>query len=106
MLGPFIILTSFSFPRFGPSALHQRDPRSALFEGYDGGGGDRARNASSSPSRQGYSAGSYAYNGIGNVSAGLGLAAERPGYRPATPNSRYILLDYMDEPRVSCMERK
>jgi len=71
--------------RFGPSSLHQRDPRSALFEGYDGGGSDRARNASASPSRAAYNGG-YGYTGT--VSGSPGLSVERPGYRPATPNSR------------------
>ncbi|KAK6583746.1 hypothetical protein PZA11_003476 [Diplocarpon coronariae] len=40
--------------RFGPSSLHQRDPRSALFEGYNGGPAaapNSARNESASPNR-------------------------------------------------------
>jgi blocked early in transport 1 len=77
------------YPRFGPSSLHQRDPRSALFEGYDSGAGDRTRNASSSPSRLGYG-GHYGYAGAGNGSVGLVLGSEKPAYRPATPNSRYV----------------
>ncbi|KFX97780.1 hypothetical protein V495_01357 [Pseudogymnoascus sp. VKM F-4514 (FW-929)] len=65
--------------RFGPSSLHQRDPRSALFEGYDGGGAGRAN--SGSPRNDG----GYGYGG----GAGTGsLGAERQAYRPATPNSR------------------
>jgi len=70
--------------RFGASSLHQRDPRSALFEGYSGGAEDRVRNASSSPSRPGYGGG-YGYSGAAN-GGGLGVAS--PTYRPATPNSR------------------
>jgi hypothetical protein len=77
--------------RFGPSSLHQRDPRSALFEGYDSGAADRTRNGSSSPSRPGYG-GPYGYPGSRNESAGLGLGSEKPVYRPATPNSRYVVL--------------
>lgn len=79
------------FLRFGPSSLHQRDPRSALFEGYDSGAGDRTRNGSSSPSRLGYG-GPYGYPGSGNGSAGLVLGSEKPAYRPATPNSRYVAM--------------
>lgn len=75
--------------RFGPSSLHQRDPRSALFEGYDSSVGDRTRNGSSSPSRPGYG-GPYGYTSAGNGLAGLGLGSEKPAYRPATPNSRYV----------------
>jgi len=67
--------------RFGQSNLHQRDPRSALFEGYDGGG-DRARNGSASPSRPG---GGYGYSAGGNTG---NLGVGQPSYRPATPNSR------------------
>ncbi|KAH7413144.1 hypothetical protein BKA64DRAFT_346325 [Cadophora sp. MPI-SDFR-AT-0126] len=74
--------------RFGPSSLHQRDPRSALFEGYNGGGantnGNTRSNGSASPNR--YAGGGYGYTG-GNGSAGS-LGVEQPGYRPATPNKR------------------
>ena len=70
--------------RFGSSQLHQRDPRSALFENYNGGASNRT--ASSSPRPGGY-AGGYGYTG-GDGSASLG--AEKLGYRPATPNSRYV----------------
>lgn len=67
--------------RFGPSSLHQRDPRSALFEGYDGGGAARAKNGNASPRD-----GGYGYS----ASPGAGMmGAERQAYRPATPNSRY-----------------
>jgi hypothetical protein len=77
--------------RFGPSSLHQRDPRSTLFEGYDNGAGDKTRNGSSSPSRPSYGS-PYGYPGAGNGSAGLGLGSEKPTYRPATPNSRYVAI--------------
>ncbi|PQE24083.1 hypothetical protein CJF31_00011588 [Rutstroemia sp. NJR-2017a BVV2] len=60
------------------SSVH-RDPRSALFENYNGG--SPARTASASPAR------GYGY-------PGAGLGAEKPnanaygGFRAATPNSR------------------
>lgn len=75
--------------RFGASSLHQRDPRSALFENYNGGASDR-KAGSASPSRPSSYAGGYGYSGASNGSAGLGggLGAGAPGYRPATPNSR------------------
>ncbi|KAI9774890.1 MAG: protein transport protein bet1 [Geoglossum simile] len=57
--------------RFGSSSLHQRDPRSALFEGYTGGS---SRNTPS-PNR-------VALNG------NSGGAASYNAFRPATPNSR------------------
>ncbi|OBT67911.1 blocked early in transport 1 [Pseudogymnoascus sp. 23342-1-I1] len=70
---------------FGPSSLHQRDPRSALFEGYDGGGAGRAKNGNASPRNDG----GYGYSGSGGAGT---LGAERQAYRPATPNSRYNFL--------------
>lgn len=96
--------------RFGNSSLHQRDPRSALFENYHGGANDN-RPASSSPRTAGAAYGNgggggssggygygYGYGYAGGVNGspapggglGAGLGAERPGYRPATPNSRYV----------------
>ncbi|KAK1639464.1 hypothetical protein BDP81DRAFT_177614 [Colletotrichum phormii] len=80
--------------RFGASSLHQRDSRSALFEGYTGGGGsdNGRRPVSASPSRLGGGYG-YGYAG-GSASPGppmggshLGVDANR-GFRPATPNKR------------------
>jgi hypothetical protein len=62
--------------RFGSSNLHQRDPRSALFEGYTGSGASTNRNASASPSH-GYG---YGYPSATTSTTG--------GYRAATPNSR------------------
>ncbi|KAJ9129915.1 hypothetical protein NKR19_g10129, partial [Coniochaeta hoffmannii] len=70
--------------RFGSSNLHQRDPRSALFEGYTGGSSSssgRVGSASPSPGRGG--AGSGGYSGYG-----LPPPATAPGFRAATPNSR------------------
>ncbi|TLD21451.1 hypothetical protein PspLS_09054 [Pyricularia sp. CBS 133598] len=67
--------------RFGPSSLHQRDPRSALFEGYNGGA-DSNRRPSPSPNR---AAGGYGYPG-GPASNHLGVQGS--SYRPATPNKR------------------
>ncbi|KAL9120002.1 MAG: hypothetical protein Q9187_003443 [Circinaria calcarea] len=63
--------------RFGPSALHQRDPRSALFENYTG---DRnSRPNSQSPARL---TGGYGYNGAS------GSGGVNGGFRPATPNRK------------------
>ncbi|TEY70410.1 hypothetical protein BOTCAL_0104g00210 [Botryotinia calthae] len=74
--------------RFGASSLHQRDPRSALFENYNAGASPR--NASSSPAPRG-----YGYNGggsVGGYGGGYGEREDRAGsaqgFRTATPNSR------------------
>lgn len=80
--------------RFGGSNLHQRDSRSALFEGYKGGADSTRRQYSASPASVG---GGYGY-GYGGGSGGgypgsngsggqLGVPENR-GFRPATPNSR------------------
>ncbi|KAH8166582.1 hypothetical protein CIB48_g1684 [Xylaria polymorpha] len=68
---------------FGHSALHQRDSRSALFEGYNGADSTR-RQVSASPSP---ALGGYGYN-AGGSSSSQHLGVENRGYRPATPNSR------------------
>ncbi|KAI0402160.1 hypothetical protein F4802DRAFT_618157 [Xylaria palmicola] len=70
-------------PPFGHSTLHQRDSRSALFEGYNGADSTR-RHVSGSPSP---ALGGYGYNGSGS-SGSQHLGVEGRGYRPATPNSR------------------
>ncbi|KAI0518430.1 hypothetical protein F5B22DRAFT_599191 [Xylaria bambusicola] len=70
--------------RFGHSTLHQRDPRSALFEGYSGANSPR-RQASASPSPA--ALGGYGYNSGAGASA-QHLGVENRGFRPATPNSR------------------
>ncbi|KAJ8061596.1 hypothetical protein OCU04_009403 [Sclerotinia nivalis] len=90
--------------RFGASSLHQRDPRSALFENYNGGAGSRDGNrhgsASSSPAPRGYGytgggVGGYSgggYDGGGYERSGYGEREDRTGsaggFRSATPNSR------------------
>ncbi|KHN98245.1 Target SNARE coiled-coil domain protein [Metarhizium album ARSEF 1941] len=68
--------------RFGASSLHQRDSRSALFEGYTGGGGgDTPHRHSPNPYGPGYGyAAAYP-----NANGGPG---ERHAYRAATPNRR------------------
>lgn len=66
--------------RFGASSLHQRDSRSALFEGYNAGGNDQARRASPNVGG-GYGYGGYQTNGS------LGVE-NRGAYRPATPNKK------------------
>lgn len=72
--------------RFGGSSLHQRDSRSALFEGYTGDSSSR-RPVSASPRPGGYGYGGY---GAPNGSTGLGISGSGPqgGFRPATPNRR------------------
>ncbi|RBR03528.1 uncharacterized protein FIESC28_11753 [Fusarium coffeatum] len=72
--------------RFGASSLHQRDSRSALFEGYTGDAASR-RPVSASPSR------GYGYGGYGAPSPSplgqSGYDASRPAsFRSATPNRR------------------
>lgn len=81
--------------RFGNSTLHQRDSRSALFEGYSGGsgsgGGDATRRQYSASPAGGYG---YGYQGGSNgssVGGGGHLAVENKGYRPATPNRKYAM---------------
>ncbi len=98
---PFL-LTTLSFPSHPlpasphSSTLHQRDPRSALFDSYTG---DRNRTASHSPAAAGrnpysYSAGGYAGNNSGlshyrDANGGLGAGGPGGGsFRPATPNKK------------------
>ncbi|KAI9902156.1 hypothetical protein N3K66_003973 [Trichothecium roseum] len=75
--------------RFGASSLHQRDSRSALFEGYNDSSSSPRRPGvgSASPSPNPYS--SYGYNASSSLGAPSG--SDRPasgGYRSATPNKR------------------
>lgn len=79
------------FCRFGSSSLHQRDSRSALFEGYTGSGSG-GRPVSTSPSRAGgYGYGYPGANGGAAAAPGGHLGVEKRGFRPATPNSRYVV---------------
>lgn len=81
-------LNDGSTNRFSHSTLHQRDSRSALFEGYSGADSTRRQvsaSASASPAP-----GGYGYN-AGGSSGSQHLGVESRGYRPATPNSRYVL---------------
>ena len=72
--------------RFGTSTLHQRDPRSALFDSYTG---DRNRTNSASPSGgYGYTGGSG--TGVGSTGGGMGQANGNGAFRSATPNTRYM----------------
>ena len=89
--------------RFPNSSLHQRDSRSALFEGYNGGG--RSSSDATTTRRQfqtpspspgsvgggyGYGGGYPGSNGNGGH-LGVDNSSSRGGFRPATPNSRYVL---------------
>ncbi|PSR82254.1 hypothetical protein BD289DRAFT_437937 [Coniella lustricola] len=71
------------------SSLHQRDSRSALFEGYTGSGASSRRGATPSPNNVGGGYG-YGYPGSANGSAVNNghLSVENRGFRPATPNKR------------------
>ena len=71
--------------RFSTSTLHQRDPRSALFDSYTG---DRNRTSSNSPARGGSGYGYAAGSGVGVGGSGMGQV--NGGFRAATPNSRYV----------------
>ncbi|KAL7623978.1 protein transport protein bet1 [Parahypoxylon ruwenzoriense] len=76
--------------RFSHSTLHQRDSRSALFEGYSGSG----RNSADPTRRPSPALGGYGYGYPGSngttTSHGTHLSVESRGsYRPATPNSKY-----------------
>ncbi|KAK7427559.1 protein transport protein bet1 [Neonectria magnoliae] len=64
--------------RFGASSLHQRDSRSALFDGYTGDGARRP--VSASPSR------GYGYGGYSSPANANGGGPDK--FRPATPNRR------------------
>ncbi|KAJ4417317.1 protein transport protein bet1 [Gnomoniopsis sp. IMI 355080] len=63
------------------SGLHQRDSRSALFEGYTGAGADNRR---ASPAG-GYG---YGYPGANGTASNGHLGVENRGFRPATPNRK------------------
>ncbi|CAF3564089.1 hypothetical protein SNK03_001645 [Fusarium graminearum] len=72
--------------RFGASSLHQRDSRSALFEGYNGDAASR-RPVSASPNR-GYGYGGYGAPSPSPLGHG-GFDSSRPApFRSATPNKR------------------
>lgn len=69
--------------RFGPSYLHQRDPRSALFAGYTGDQNRRSPGGTTPPS------GGYGYPGTpNNGNLGVDGGSSRGGFRPATPNKK------------------
>ncbi|KAF3766237.1 putative ER-golgi SNARE complex subunit Bet1, partial [Cryphonectria parasitica EP155] len=72
------------------SGLHQRDSRSALFEGYTGSGSDSRRGLTPSPSRLGNGGGyGYGYPGATSGTPANGhLGVENRGFRPATPNKK------------------
>lgn len=86
--------------RFSHSTLHQRDSRSALFEGYNGSGrnsADPARRPSPAPGGYGYGYSGGSSNGSGLGGTHLGVD-NRASYRPATPNSRYELIRHIPLP--------
>ncbi|KAI1447434.1 hypothetical protein F5Y02DRAFT_24343 [Annulohypoxylon stygium] len=73
--------------RFGHSTLHQRDSRSALFEGYSGSGRNSADPARRPSPSVGYGYGYPGGNSNGSANNHLGVD-NRGAYRPATPNSK------------------
>ncbi|KAI1388846.1 uncharacterized protein F4822DRAFT_404139 [Hypoxylon trugodes] len=78
--------------RFGHSTLHQRDSRSALFEGYNGSGRNSA-DPTRRPSPAALGGYGYGYPGGNGAAVGGGSGSHlgvdnRGSYRPATPNSR------------------
>ncbi|KAH6885909.1 hypothetical protein B0T10DRAFT_87937 [Thelonectria olida] len=73
--------------RFGASSLHQRDSRSALFEGYTGDAASR-RPVSASPRQGGYGYGGYGAPSTSNTGLGISGSGPQGGFRPATPNRR------------------
>ena len=75
------------FARFGASSLHQRDSRSALFEGYTGDAASR-RPVSASPRQGGYGYGGYGAPSTSNTGLGISGSGPQGGFRPATPNRR------------------
>ena len=70
--------------RFNPSTLHQRDPRSALFQNYT------PRLSPLSPSSSNHNNSLYASSGISSSPQPGGGSVGGGAYRPATPNSRYV----------------
>lgn len=87
---PLHALTANNHLRFGPSYLHQRDPRSALFAGYTGDQNRRSPSANSGASGYGYGGYPGTPNSNNNSSGSLGVDAgsSRGGFRPATPNRK------------------
>ncbi|MCJ1363872.1 protein transport protein bet1 [Acarospora aff. strigata] len=85
--------------RFGPSALHQRDARSSLFDNYTG---DRTRTNSHSPAG-GYGIGARA-NGSGSGSGSGSVGGKNGGFRPATPNSSDAVLSELESQNDSELE--
>lgn len=82
------VANSHHRPRFN-SGLHQRDSRSALFEGYTGSGADSRRGVTPSPNRLGGGYG-YGYPGANGTAANGHLGVEQRGFRPATPNKKSV----------------
>lgn len=85
--------------RYGASStLHQRDPRSALFGDYDQSQNQRPRSGYGLPAGNGnggsLSPGLGGGGGYGYGHGGSGGAQQEKGYRPATPNSRCVLLNF------------
>ncbi|KKP01612.1 hypothetical protein THAR02_06286 [Trichoderma harzianum] len=79
--------------RFGASSLHQRDSRSMLFAGYNGGDQSQRTRPSPSPSPNAGVGGGYGYSSYGgyspSMSNGYGDAGSPSNsYRTATPNKK------------------
>ncbi|KAL6796054.1 hypothetical protein GGI42DRAFT_331815 [Trichoderma sp. SZMC 28013] len=79
--------------RFGASSLHQRDSRSMLFAGYNGGDQSQRTRPSPSPSPNAGVGGGYGYSSYGGYSPSAGNGYGDAGspshsYRTATPNKK------------------
>ncbi|EPE08821.1 snare domain-containing protein [Ophiostoma piceae UAMH 11346] len=83
------------FSRFGNSNLHQRDPRSALFEGYTGPGAESSRRTmNASPSRFGNGTPGGSPNG--GYGYGYPSGQQSNGFRSATPNRNDAVLNELE----------
>ncbi|KYK61166.1 hypothetical protein DCS_02307 [Drechmeria coniospora] len=75
--------------RFGASSLHQRDSRSALFEGYTGDPTTMRRTMTASPSSgYGFPAARYSPAVTSNGGGHLTVDRQSASYRSATPNRK------------------
>ena len=76
-------------PRNPYSSIHPRDPRSSssLFDNYPGADAKSRPASSDAPTKPGYG---YGGNGAGSPYMNGGAQTNGGGFRPATPNSKYV----------------